>query len=96
MLVFVSDVKESEKFACAVGICYELRIDKLTVPFEVYQYVYDLKMIKDVYYIRFGLKYNPWKNLFLGCFVKGGPNSSGAFVSSFMEVATGWSFAKKY
>lgn len=91
--MMVSQVQESDKYNYALGLCYLLDIGKLSFPFEAYHYVYNLSLVHNPYYIRFGVKYQVGKNLFIGSFVKGGLNSTGSsFESAFMEFAIGWSF----
>jgi len=89
--LFVSDVKENEKYHVGIGLCYELMVGKLTIPMECYEYIYDLKYVINPTYVRFGLKYNIFKKFFVGGFVKGGFDKSMKFESAYMEFATGWS-----
>lgn len=95
-MLFVSDVKESEKYHVAIGGCYELVVGRMSIPIEAYHYIWNLKIVRNATYLRFGVKYNVWKNLFVGGFVKGGFGQNSKFESAFMEMATGWSFHRKY
>lgn len=92
--LLVSDVKESDKWNAALGFCNELNIGKLAVPLDFYHYVYDLNVVKQKYYIRFGLTYYPYKKLFVGCYFKGSINKYKSLESDFMEFALGWRFRK--
>jgi hypothetical protein len=93
--LLVSDVKESDKWNAALGFCNELNIGKLAVPLDFYHYVYDLNVVKQKYYIRFGLTYYPYKKLFVGCYFKGSINKYKSLESDFMEFALGWRFRKQ-
>jgi hypothetical protein len=93
--LLVSDVKESDKWNAALGFCNELNIGKLAIPLDFYHYVYDLNVVKQKYYIRFGLTYYPYKKLFVGCYFKGSINKYKSLESDFMEFALGWRFRKQ-
>jgi hypothetical protein len=90
-----SQVKENDKWLAAIGICNELNIGKLTIPFELYYYFYDIDKIKRPVYMRFGLTYFPAKKLFVGCYFKGSNNKYNTLSSDFMEFALGWRFWRK-
>jgi hypothetical protein len=92
--LLVSDVKERDKWNAALGFCNELNIGKLAIPLDFYHYVYDLNVVKQKYYIRFGLTYYPHKKLFVGCYFKGSINKYKSLESDFMEFALGWRFRK--
>lgn len=87
-----SQVKEIDKWLAAIGVCNELNIGKLTIPFELYYYFYDFDKIKRPVYMRFGLTYFPVKKLFVGCYFKGTNNKNNVLSSDFMEFALGWRF----
>jgi hypothetical protein len=88
-------VKENDKWLAAIGICNELNIGKLTIPFELYYYFYDIDKIKRPVYMRFGLTYFPAKKIFVGCYFKGSNNKYNTLSSDFMEFALGWRFWRK-
>lgn len=93
-LLKVSDVKESDKWNAALGFCNELTIGKLAVPLHFYHYFYDLNVVKQRYYLRFGLTYYPTKKIYFGCYFKGSVNKYKSLESDFMEFALGYKFKK--
>lgn len=92
--IVLSEVKESNKYLAALGFCNELRIGKLGLPLEAYRYVYNLDVVKQATYIRFGLSYYPKKRFYLGCYFKGSINKYNTLESDFMEFAFGYSVRK--
>jgi|DEB19_MinimDraft_2_1074335.scaffolds.fasta_scaffold10637_2 hypothetical protein len=90
-----SQVKESDKWLAAIGICNELNIGKLSFPLEFYYYIFDIDKIKRPVYVRFGITYFPYKNLFIGSYFKGSNNKYNTLGSDFMEFALGWRFRRK-
>ncbi len=90
-----SQINESDKWLAAIGICNELNIGKLSIPLEFYYYIYDFDKIKRPVYVRFGLTYFPYKNIFVGCYFKGSNNKYNTLSSDFMEFALGWRFRRK-
>lgn len=89
-----SQVKKSDKWLAAIGICNELNIGKISIPLELYYYIYDIDKIKTPVYVRFGLTYFPYKKIFVGCYFKGSNNKYNTLSSDFMEFALGWRFRK--
>jgi hypothetical protein len=89
-----SQIKESNKYLAALGFCNELRIGKLGLPLEAYRYFYDLDIVKQATYIRFGLSYYPIKRFYMGCYFKGSINRNNTLESDFMEFAFGYSMRK--
>ncbi len=90
-----SQIKQSDKYLVALGICNELRIGKLALPLHFYHYIYNLDVVKQPIYLRFGLGYYPIKNIYLGCFFKGSINKNNSLESDFMEFALGYKIARK-
>ena len=89
-----SNIKESNKYLVAIGFCNELRIGKLGLPLEAYRYIYDLDIVKQATYIRFGLSYYPIKRFYMCCYFKGSINKYNTLESDFMEFAFGYSIRK--
>lgn len=87
-------INESNKYLAAVGFCNELRIGKLALPLEVYRYIYDLEVVKQATYIRFGLTFYPIKRFYMGCYFKGSINKHNTLESDFMEFAFGYNIRK--
>lgn len=94
-LLKVTDVKEADKWNAAFGFCNEITIGKLAVPLHFYHYFYDLNVVKQRYYLRFGLTYYPSKKIYLGCYFKGSVNKYKSLESDFMEFALGYRFKKQ-
>jgi hypothetical protein len=89
-----SQVKESDKWLAAIGFCNEINIGKFALPLEFYTYVYDLKVIKQNLYLRFGLTYKTNQNIYFGCYFKGSINKYKSLESDFIEFAVGYQFRK--
>ena len=87
-----SQIKDSQKIYGALGFSNQFEIGKLFVPVGVYRYIFDARYVKELTYIRFGLGVNVYKNLLIGCFFKGGINSSYKLESDFMEWTIGYRF----
>jgi len=87
-----SDVSEKEKFNAAIGFNQQFEVGKLFVPLHVYRYIYDLAVVKQPNYIRFGLGYNFSKNFITGVFFKGSFNGYKKLESDFMEISLGYRF----
>lgn len=90
-----SDVSNNDKLFLALGFCNELRIGQFALPLQVYRYLYDNTIVNQHAYVRFGLTHNPFKNLLLGCYFKGGFTSKLALDSDFVEFAIGWQFINR-
>lgn len=93
--LLASQVKERDKWLAAIGFCNELSIGKFAIPLEFYHYLYDLKVVKQNLYLRFGLTYKTYQNVYFGCYFKGSVNKYKSLESDFMEFAVGYQFKKK-
>ncbi len=93
--LLASQVKESDKWLAALGFCNELSIGKFALPLEFYHYIYDLDVVKQNLYLRFGLTYKTYQNIYFGCYFKGSVNKYKSLESDFMEFAIGYQFKKK-
>ncbi|MFA9214263.1 MAG: acyloxyacyl hydrolase [Candidatus Methylacidiphilales bacterium] len=93
--LLASQVQESDKWLSAIGFCNELSIGKFAIPLEFYHYIYDLSVVKQPLYLRFGLTYKTYQNVYFGCYFKGSVNKYKSLESDFMEFAVGYQFKKK-
>lgn len=93
--LLASQVKESDKWLAALGFCNELSIGKFALPLEFYHYIYDLRIVEQNLYLRFGLTYKTYQNFYFGCYFKGSVNKYKSLESDFMEFAIGYQFKRK-
>jgi hypothetical protein len=86
----------TDRIHFALGAASEFQIGRIALPFYVMHYVYDLSHIRaDRLYMRFGVKYTPKHNFFIGINLKGTLDDDTIIRSDYMEMNMGYRFKRK-
>lgn len=92
----MSDIKFIDKFHAGVGFTSEFEIGKISIPLSLMHYVYNLKYVgTGGIYSKFGVRYTPMNNFFMGINFKNTFDSKAGVQGDFVECYLGYRLKPK-
>lgn len=87
----LTDIKFTDKFYAGVGFASEFQVGKISFPFQLMHYVYNLKFVgSGGIYAKFGVRYTHKSNFFFGFNFKNTIDTKNGFPGDFTEVYFGY------
>ncbi len=87
----LTDIKFIDKFYAGVGFASEFQVGKISFPFQLMHYVYNLKYVgSGGIYVKFGLRYTHKSNFFLGLNFKNTVDTKNGLPGDFTEFYLGY------